>query len=61
MTRLYSDTLPFSCDGEFVDAMKAYVDVGLDKDAQVYGAEGGRYAMPEFQKLLAVAGKGLQR
>ncbi|CAG5122547.1 unnamed protein product [Candidula unifasciata] len=50
-----------SCDGEFVDAMKAYVDEGLEKDAQVFGAEGGRYAMPEFQKLLAVAGKGLQR
>ncbi|CAL1541371.1 unnamed protein product [Lymnaea stagnalis] len=50
-----------SCDGEFVDAMKAYVDEGLEKDAKNFGAEGGRYPMPEFQKLLATAGKGLQR
>ncbi|XP_055867771.1 phosphatidylinositol 3,4,5-trisphosphate 5-phosphatase 2-like isoform X2 [Biomphalaria glabrata] len=50
-----------SCDGEFVDAMKAYVDEGLEKDAKTFGAEGGRYPMPEFQKLLAIAGKGLQR
>ncbi|XP_059169069.1 phosphatidylinositol 3,4,5-trisphosphate 5-phosphatase 1-like [Physella acuta] len=50
-----------SCDGEFVDAMKTYVDEGLDKDARNLGMEGGRYPMPEFQKLLATAGKGLQR
>ncbi|GFR86334.1 phosphatidylinositol-3,4,5-trisphosphate 5-phosphatase 2 [Elysia marginata] len=50
-----------SCDGEFVDAIKAYVDEGLEKDSEVQGADGAGYAMPEFQKLLAVAGKGLQR
>ncbi|KAH9514603.1 Phosphatidylinositol 3,4,5-trisphosphate 5-phosphatase 2A [Bulinus truncatus] len=51
-----------SCDGEFVDAMKAYVDEGLEKDAKNFGADGGgRYPMLEFQKLVAIAGKGLQR
>ncbi|RUS69396.1 hypothetical protein EGW08_022841, partial [Elysia chlorotica] len=50
-----------SCDGEFVDAIKTYVDEGLEKDSEAQGADGGGYAMPEFQKLLAVAGKGLQR
>ncbi|XP_005096102.1 phosphatidylinositol 3,4,5-trisphosphate 5-phosphatase 1 isoform X2 [Aplysia californica] len=56
-----------SCDGEFVDAMKAYVDQGLEKDAGMAsaaatGAGGGASCpMPEFQKLVAVAGKGLQR
>ncbi|KAK3776324.1 hypothetical protein RRG08_039910 [Elysia crispata] len=50
-----------SCDGEFVDAIKAYADEGLEKDSDAQGADGGGYAMPEFQKLLAVAGKGLQR
>ncbi|GFN73980.1 hypothetical protein PoB_000048600 [Plakobranchus ocellatus] len=49
------------CDGEFVDAMKAYVDEGLEKDSETQGADGGGYHMQEFQKLLAVAGKGLQR
>ena len=52
-----------SCDGEFVDAMKSYVDTGLEKDVSSAAGAGGGGAKPmtEFHKLIGVAGKGLQR
>ena len=44
-----------------MDAMKSYVDQGLEKDRESASAAGENYPMPEFQKLVATAGKGLQR
>ncbi|XP_046568914.1 LOW QUALITY PROTEIN: phosphatidylinositol 3,4,5-trisphosphate 5-phosphatase 2A-like [Haliotis rubra] len=47
------------CDGEFVDGIKKYIDSGMEKDSSLYRA--GDDMMPEFQQLLEIAGKGLQR
>ena len=42
--------------------MKNYVDKGLERDASAVAAGNtGNAAMPEFQKLIATAGKSLQR
>lgn len=44
--------------------MKTYIDEGLDKDsksANLADGASGSYQMPEFQKLIATAGKGLHR
>ncbi|KAK6195098.1 hypothetical protein SNE40_000592 [Patella caerulea] len=47
------------CDGEFVEELKRYTDTGMEKDAINIRSKPGR--MPDFEKLVHSAAKGLQR